>query len=94
MLAINGTVSITAILPGPHFSSLDASQLANGFLTVNATNGAPSGNYSVLSTTNIALPAASWTTVTTGNFDPNGALSVQIPADPSIPQQFYLLQAN
>ncbi len=74
MLASNGTVSITAILPGPHFTAFDASQLASGTLVVSATNGAPGGPYSVLSTTNIALPAASWTTVTTGNFDGNGSL--------------------
>ncbi len=94
-LAVNGTISVIAILPGPHFTQIDSSQLLNGTLIINATNGQPSGNYNVLSSADITLPVTNWTPVASGTFDNNGALnSVNLSVDPNAPQEFFLLQAN
>jgi fibronectin-binding autotransporter adhesin len=93
-LAVNGTVSVTGVAAAPVFGGVDFSQLANGLITLNASNGAPNGPYTVLSTTNLALPLSDWTTVSTGNFDGNGNLSTQITVSPSAPQEFYELLAE
>jgi len=90
-LNVNGSIKVTGVLPPPAFSGVDFSQLVNGAITLNATNGAPNGPYTVLSTTNLTLPLSSWTTVNTGNFDGNGNLSDYISADPTLPQEYYIV---
>jgi hypothetical protein len=90
-LAVSGQVKVTGTsLPG--IASVDFSGLAGGSITINATNGAPSGPVVVLTSTNVALPLGSWTPVTTNNFDGSGNLSLPITVDPTLPQSYYLLQ--
>jgi hypothetical protein len=50
----------------------------------------------VLSTTNLTLPLAQWTTVTNGYCDGNGDFDYTVPGALSsgLPQQFYLLEAQ
>ena len=50
------------------------------------------GTFSVLTSTNVAAPAAAWTTVQTGSFDGSGNFSVTVPITPGQPQRFYKLQ--
>ena len=93
-LAVNGTVSVTGVSAAPVITSVDFSQLANGTVTLNSANGLPSGPATVLSTTNLALPVGSWTTAATGNFDSNGNLNIPVTVDPTLPQQYFILQSN
>jgi hypothetical protein len=94
-LAIDGTVRLTGVLPSPAISHIDFSGLASGYLYVNATNGAPGGGVSVLTSTNLALPLSQWSVLGTGNFDASGNLSnFYVPVDNTQPQSFYILQAN
>lgn len=65
---------------------------AAGNLLLSTTGGAPLGNCSVLSATNLSLPLSQWTVFTTNSFDTNGAFSLTNPIDPTQPQVFYLLQ--
>ena len=65
---------------------------SGGNLTFNATNGTSGGAYSVVTSTNVTIPLASWTTVTTGNFDGTGACSVSIPVNNTTPSQFYSIK--
>jgi autotransporter-associated beta strand protein len=91
-LTVNGSVSVTAVLPLPSIITVDFSGLAGGSITLNANNGAPNGPVSILTSTNLVLPLSSWTTVTTTTFDGSGNLSLPITVDPTLPQSFYLLQ--
>ena len=94
-VAVNGKVKVTGISTvRPAFAGVDFSQLVNGTVTLNAANGAPNGPYTVLSTTNLALPLGSWTVVGTGNFDGSGNLSDAITVNPAAPQEFYILEAE
>ena len=94
-LGVNGTISVTAVLPGPSFSSIDGSNIAGGVVTLNASGGAPNGSYTVLTSTNAALPVVNWTPVTSGSFDGGGNLTgLGISVNPASPQQFYLLQVQ
>jgi hypothetical protein len=71
-LAVNGSISVATVLALPTISSVDFSGLAGGSITLNAVNGIPDGPVSVLTSTNVALPLSSWTTVTTTTFDGSG----------------------
>jgi fibronectin-binding autotransporter adhesin len=93
-LGVNGTVRVTAVLPPPSFSNVDFSQLANGTITLNAINGSPSGPVTILTTTNLALPLSSWTTVVKTAFDGSGNLNYSATVDPTLPQSYFLLQAQ
>ena len=93
-LAINGTVSVTGVAAAPSITTVDFSQLANDTITINGANGLPNGPATVLSTTNLSLPFGSWTQAATGNFDGNGNLSISVTVDPTLPQQFFILQSN
>jgi autotransporter-associated beta strand protein len=76
---------------GPTISSITTS---GSDITLNAAGGTPGGSVSVLTSTDLSLPLASWNTVTTGNFDGSGNYSYTV-TDALIsgqPQQFYILQ--
>jgi len=63
-------------------------------LILNATGGSAGGSVSVLTSTDVSLPLASWTVVTTGNYDGAGNFSYTVSGALSSgqPQQFYILQ--
>ncbi len=93
-LAVNGTIRVVTAAGPPAIGSTDFSQLANGSITLHGVNGTPNGPASVLSTTNLALPLAQWTTVATGSFDTGGNYSPTITVNPAAPQAYYILQAQ
>jgi len=93
-LSVNGSIKVTSLLPPPKISSVDSSQLASGYLTLNAVNGAPNGPVNVLTTTNLTRSLSSWTTATSTAFDATGNLSVQVTVDPTLPQSYFLLQGQ
>ncbi len=76
---------------GPTISSIVPS---GADLILNATGGSSGGSVSVLTSTNLALPLASWTTVTTGSYDGSGNFSYTVSGALSSgqPQQFYILK--
>jgi hypothetical protein len=62
-------------------------------LTMTANNGTPSGQFKLVSSTNLTLPLNQWKPILTNNFDSNGALNLSTNViDPNIPLTFYLLQ--
>ena len=92
-LAVNGTITVTAFSP-PGLAA-DFSTFSSGSITLNATNefaGRP-GQHPV-STTNLSSPIATWTVVTTGNFDGLGNFSAPATVDPTVPRQFYVISAQ
>lgn len=91
-LETSGTISVTAVASGPIIGSVDYSQLSSGTLTFNATGGTPGGSFSVLTSTNLTLPLASWTTAATGNYDGSGNLTgFSVTVNPALPQSFFIL---
>jgi uncharacterized repeat protein (TIGR03806 family) len=66
--------------------------LSGSSLVIGGSNGSPNWTYNVLSTTNISLPLASWTSMATGLFDNAGNFLITNPVSPSNPQRFYILQ--
>jgi autotransporter-associated beta strand protein len=94
-LSASGKITVAGVVAGPVINTVNYSQLANGTLTFSATNGTPNGAYSILTSTNVALPLASWTTIQTGNYDGNGNItSLPVTVNPALPQSFYLLKSN
>lgn len=92
-LTVDGTLRITALRPS--IGSIDASTIASGFITLNGTGGAPGGPFTVLSSTNVALPVINWTAAATGNFDGSGNIvAFQVPVDPAGTQQYFLIRAD
>lgn len=62
-------------------------------LTLTATNGAQSGQFVLLETTNLTLPISQWTPILTNAFDNNGNLNLSTNIiNPNNAQEFYLLQ--
>jgi hypothetical protein len=79
----------TAPFTTPVISQLTA---ADGNLVLQATNGLASSGYTLLSTTNLALPTSAWTATATGSFDGNGISSNSISINPAEPARFFQLQ--
>jgi hypothetical protein len=65
---------------------------SGGSLTLGGTHGLPNGTYSVLVSTNIALPLNKWTPVATNQFDPSGNFTFTNTLNPAAPGQFFILE--
>ena len=61
-------------------------------LIFSGTNGTLSGNYVVLTSTNLNEPLMNWLALMTNAFDANGAFQVTNAIVPGTPRQFYCLQ--
>ncbi len=86
-LTSDGTLRV-AVVPQPGISS---TLLSGANLVISGTNGTPGLNYAVLTSTNVALPLASWTALVTNVFDGNGNFSYTNSS--ASPQQFFCIQA-
>ena len=67
-------------------------QIIGGNLIVTGTNGTAGGNYFVLATTNLALPATNWSFIATNQFGAGGTVNFTNPLNPNSPQTFYRLR--
>ncbi|HKW30863.1 MAG TPA: hypothetical protein VJT54_16135 [Verrucomicrobiae bacterium] len=85
----SGILSVATGTTQPFISS---AQLSGGNLVLNGSNGVANGTYYVLTSTNVAAPLASWTVLSTNNFDVNGAFSITNSLDANVAQCFYLLK--
>ena len=70
--------------------------IAGNNLVLNASGGIAGDPVTVLSTTNLTLPLAQWTTVTQGNYDGNGNFTFTVSGalNSGLKQQFYILQGQ
>ncbi|HEY4414106.1 MAG TPA: immunoglobulin domain-containing protein [Verrucomicrobiae bacterium] len=75
----------------PHISNLSVNGTS---LSIVAANGTANGPWTLLQSTNLALPLSQWQTNSTGNFDASGNLSTVIPNTATNSQEFYLLQVQ
>ncbi len=67
-------------------------RLSGTNLVFTGTGGTAGSNYMILTSTNLALPIASWTTLTTNQFDGNGQLHFTNPVSPAKPRQFFIFK--
>jgi hypothetical protein len=83
-------LSITSsVKPTPQFTGIS---LSGTTLNISATNGADSGQYMLLGTTNLAEPLNQWKPLLTNNFDGSGNLNLSTNIiNPAVPQEFYIL---
>jgi|ERR1017187_4319282 hypothetical protein len=77
--------------PPPHITSI---RLSGTSLSISATNGSTGGSWTLLQSTNLALPLSQWQTTCAGNFDGNGNLSTNIANTTTNGREFYILKAQ
>jgi alpha-galactosidase len=75
----------------PQFTGI--SSRGNAFV-FQGSNGVPNWIYEVLASTNLALPISDWTMAATNSFDAAGYFNFTNPANPAMPQTFYLLKVR
>jgi autotransporter-associated beta strand protein len=91
-LALNGSINVVSlVVPRPVISTVSVS---GGNVVFNGSNAPASGNYVVLSSTNVAAPLANWTREITNAWPGTANFSITNPVVPGSPQRFYLLQSQ
>jgi hypothetical protein len=79
----------TVVSSQPRFTAISFS---GGNLIVTGSSGTAGASYTVLSTTNLALPLSEWTTNTVGTFSTSGGFTNSILHNASPAQEFFLLR--
>jgi hypothetical protein len=85
-----GKINVVAA-PTPVISSI---AISGNNLILSGTNGPASGNYIVVTSTNIAMPTSNWTVLSTDSFDASGVFHTTNILNPAIPQLFYQLKTQ
>ncbi len=85
---LTNTVALL-ITPQPRFVNVSAS---GGQVVMSGSGGVTNGNYFLLTTTNVTLPAASWSRIATNQFTASGSFNLTNILNPNMPQTFYRLQ--
>ena len=83
---------LTVIPSSPSFGKIIAT--GGGGFILSGTGGASNGTYYVLSSSNLLVPLANWTSIATDHFDSAGGFSFTNTAQTNAPQEFYLLQMH
>jgi hypothetical protein len=78
-------LSVVGQIIPPQMGPIQVSGTTN---IISGTNGLAGGTYYVLTSTNVALPLARWTSFATNTFAPDGSFSFTNTAATG-PQQFY-----
>ena len=89
-LAVDGTLGVVS----SNAPAVNSVSLSNGNLVLQGTNGTPNWYYTVLSSTNLALPLAQWTVTITNFFDGSGHFTWTNTGSSSGPRQFYLIRVQ
>ena len=87
---VDGTLRVTGGAPPP--PSIGSIGVSGANLIIAGSGGSSGGAYTVLTSTNVALPMNLWSTLLTSNFDSLGNFSLLTPINPARPQSFYRLQ--
>jgi len=89
-LAVDGTLGVVSSNP-PAITSVG---LSGSNLVMQGTNGTPNWSYTILSSTNLALPLAQWTAAATNYFDAGGNFTWTNTTSGNGSQAFYLIQVQ
>ena len=90
-LAVNGELILTVGAPVQTPPVFGATTLAGGKVVLNGAGGVPFASYRVLTSTNLALPLASWKPVVTNTFAANGTYSYTSSSPATNRASFYIL---
>lgn len=89
-LATDGTLRIdSAPTPQPRIA---ASAVSATEFVLRGTNGVPGWPFSLLTTTNVALPLPAWTSLTSNVFPLSGEFTVTSTISPATPARFFVVQ--
>jgi hypothetical protein len=99
VIVTNSVGSVTSAPPAvltvatlPNFTGITALGGGNGAFILSGVGGTNNGTYFVLTSTNLAIPLASWTPIATNQFGNLGQFIFTNTPPTNTPQQFYLLQ--
>ncbi|HEY4416498.1 MAG TPA: autotransporter-associated beta strand repeat-containing protein [Verrucomicrobiae bacterium] len=84
----SGVLSVVGFVPPPGITGIT---LSGTSLVINGTNGVAGEAYTVLTSTNVAMPLSQWTVLTTNTFTA-GSFSLTNTVNSSAPQSFYTLR--
>ena len=79
----------TMKVPRPQVS---AASLSGTNLVISGFDGVPNGSYTVMTSTNVALPITNWSPLVTNNFDAAGGFSFTNAIAPGEPQRFFRIR--
>ena len=89
------TVAVTVLGTGPQSVPVIVTvHLSGTNLILGGTNGTVGQNYSVYTSTNVALRLSNWTFLATGSFDGSGNFSFTNGIVPQSPRLFYVIQVQ
>jgi fibronectin-binding autotransporter adhesin len=88
-LSVSGTISVVGNPAAPSISSVLPS---GGNLIISGAGGVTNGFYSVVSSTDVAAPIATWAVVGSGQFNGNGQFSTAVAIDLLTPQRFFTIR--
>ncbi|HLX95184.1 MAG TPA: immunoglobulin domain-containing protein, partial [Verrucomicrobiae bacterium] len=88
--SVTSSVATLTVLTTPLFGGITPG--TGGSFILSGVGGTNSGNYTVLTSTNLATPVALWTPVATNSFGSQGKFIFTNTPPTDTPQQFYLLQ--
>ena len=83
---------ISVVSSGASQPAINNVVVSSGNLIFSGTNGTAGGNYYVLTSTDVAAPLSSWTSIATNTFGPGGVFSVTNAINPGTPKRFYVIQ--
>ena len=86
------SVPVSAVVATATPPRINGAQLLNGNIVLSGGGGTPGHLYYLLTSTNLIQPLAQWTPVATNYFDAGGNFACTNAINPSVPQNFYLLQ--
>lgn len=85
-------LDVTAPSPPDFSARIEPGEGSSANLVCSGTGGVTNGTYSVLTSTNAALPLNQWTLVATNNFNGVGGFSFSNTVDTNAPMRFFRLQ--
>jgi autotransporter-associated beta strand protein len=88
-LAVDGKLRVAVPSNPPSIGNIHVS---GSSVSISGSGGTAGATYYVLSSTNVALPPASWTPVATNQFDNAGNFTFSQTIDPGTPARFYRIQ--
>ena len=85
--------TVVSTVPPPPPSPMTVQiQFSGGNLNLSGTGGSANATYYVVGSTNLALPMAQWTVLSTNQFDGGGSFSVEVPVTTSNKAQFFRIK--
>jgi len=90
----SGQIIVGNVVVPPSSPRIKTIGVSGTTLSLSVTNGTPGGLWTLLQSTNLALPMSQWQTNTAGMFDGSGNLSTNLANTATNLQEFYILKVQ